>query len=290
MTPNPSNIRDLLEEIETRLQSVKNNAWGDYDNFPEYKDHDIQALNDLKRNIITPPKYSKGRIQAQCLHIAAAMALTKTSLHFLQTGVSINSTDPCGYTPLILASSKNAFMIVCELLKRGADVKHKANDDGVTALHMASGPESTQLLLSAGANPNTYDLEKNTPLHWIAGNAGEQALHSAQLLLESGAKVNTPNRAGETPLFRSAWTDVTPEMTKLLIESGADINHTTPTGETPLWAAIFSGNLPVIRILLEHGADPSAQLDDGLTPLQFALEQAMDEEFIQCLADYGAQG
>lgn len=289
MRPSNASTSSLLEEISDRLESIQKNAWGDYDNYPEYKKHDVDALTQLKNSLQVHAPRCNSRGQIRNLHIAAAMDLPQTALYLLKIGVPLNSPDSCGYTPLILAASKNAFMIVGELLKYGADIKHRADEEGVMALHMTGGAESTQLLLAAGADPNSLDFGKNTPLHWVAGTPDDNALLSAQLLLEAGAKVNAINKAGETPLFRATWTDVNPEMVRLLIAAGADINHTTPSRDTPLWAAVYSANPAVIKILLEHGADPNVRQEKGISPLQFAMEQSMPEEIIQTLAAYGAQ-
>ena len=52
------------------------------------------------------------------------------------------------------------------------------------------------------------------------------------------------------------------------VERGAPINK---TGRTPLHVAAGSGELAVVKLLLEHGADPAARDPEfHATPLQWA--------------------
>ena len=43
------------------------------------------------------------------------------------------------------------------------------------------------------------------------------------------------------------------------------------TGLTPLHLTALKGHLPMVKLLLEVGADPEARVDEGFTPLYFAL-------------------
>ena len=55
------------------------------------------------------------------------------------------------------------------------------------------------------------------------------------------------------------------------------VDHATPTGATPLMMAARSGNLPLVRALLERGADPQKVDDYGHTAWLFALNRACEE-------------
>ena len=55
------------------------------------------------------------------------------------------------------------------------------------------------------------------------------------------------------------------------------VDHATPTGGTPLMMAARSGNLPLVRALLERGADPQKVDGYGHTAWLFALNRACEE-------------
>jgi ankyrin repeat protein len=56
----------------------------------------------------------------------------------------------------------------------------------------------------------------------------------------------------------------------MLIERGADVTAQNNDGETPLHLALQRGQVDVARMLIERGADVTAQNNDGETPLHLA--------------------
>jgi ankyrin repeat protein len=57
----------------------------------------------------------------------------------------------------------------------------------------------------------------------------------------------------------------------MLIEHGADLTARIKGGQTPLHLALQQGQVDVARMLIEHGADATA-LNDRETPLHFPWE------------------
>ena len=58
----------------------------------------------------------------------------------------------------------------------------------------------------------------------------------------------------------------------LLAELGADIHCRRANGRTPLHSAAAFGHAECVRLLLELGADPTAQAEDGSTPSMLVAE------------------
>ncbi len=77
------------------------------------------------------------------------------------------------------------------------------------------------------------------------------------------ANPNGPNESGQTPLLIATENQDIP-MVKALIDLGADPNQVNEiTRENPLFVATINGHHELIRILVEYGADPT--LADNIT-------------------------
>jgi ankyrin repeat protein len=58
----------------------------------------------------------------------------------------------------------------------------------------------------------------------------------------------------------------------MLIERGADVTAQNRDGQTPLHLASRMGQVDVVRMLIERGADPDSPEQDGETPLHLAFQ------------------
>jgi ankyrin repeat protein len=113
----------------------------------------------------------------------------------------------------------------------------------------------------------------------------------AAALVRRGAPVNGESQFGSTPLYTAAVQGEV-EIVRLLLEAGADPNKESPgeTEGTPLCAAASWGRTEVVRLLLEHGADPNLPEranEVPMTALAWARRKHYDET-ARVLLDNGA--
>jgi ankyrin repeat protein len=126
-----------------------------------------------------------------------------------------------------------------------------------------------KLLLAAGANPNTGDLIRTTPLMIAAKNNN---LDFVKLLIDSGANVNLQNTLGTTALLYAFYHRPNIDIVRLLIAAGADVNLKDIEDSTALMLATGWNNPDLTRLILEAGAKTDIQRKrDGTTALMKAV-------------------
>jgi len=167
----------------------------------------------------------------------------------LDNGANVNAKDDHGSTALMLASSTGNLEVVSLLLQKEANVNSK-REDGSTALTMAGyhcQSEVVKLLLARGADVNARVNEGSTALLFAAAPRGPADSPGSMRCLET---------------------------VSLLLAKGVDVNDAKNLlGRTPLIAAAAQGNLEIVKLLLDKGANTDARDKEGKTALTHASEQ-----------------
>ena len=177
---------------------------------------------------------------------------------------------------------------VTDLLAKGSDVNGK-DAQGMTPLGIAAerkNPDMAGLLIDQGAQVSAGNGTKGTALH-IAIMNGD--VNFAELLVSRGADLEAMLPNGFTPLqLAGSWGRV--EIAALLLKNGAKVNSRTG-GSTPLHTAILnSRSYPIVKLLVDYGADIHARAGWGDTPLHTALvNYPRDAEIVKLLLDRGAE-
>jgi ankyrin repeat protein len=114
-----------------------------------------------------------------------------------------------------------------------------------------------------------------TALHLAAFFGQEDA---SKILVERGAEVNLVARHATIHVapLHSAAAGSHSEIVKLLLEHGADPNAAQDGGFTPLHSAAHNDDRESVEALLAAGADPSLANDEGKTPADLAGDQTRD--------------
>jgi ankyrin repeat protein len=111
-------------------------------------------------------------------------------------------------------------------------------------------------LLEGGADPNVKNEAGATALMWAVNDLGK-----TRLLVDKGADVNAHSEDHRTPLLIASGLPGAAPVVKLLLEHGADVNAKAPSlggDTTPLVQAAAIGDEAQFRLLIEHGADVNA--------------------------------
>jgi ankyrin repeat protein len=191
----------------------------------------------------------------------------------LKAGADFRTPLPSGFTPLLFAAREGRIDVVRALLKAGADVNEalqprkpapRGPKPGSSPLILAveNGHfELAVVLLKAGADPNDQ-------------RAGFGALHMISW-------VRKPSRGDDEegnppPIGSGKLTSL--DFVKEMVAHGADVNLPlkkgvsnrgilSRPGATPFLAAASTADVPLLRKLLELGADPRRTNAQGSTPL-----------------------
>src|SRR5262245_39666355 len=206
---------------------------------------------------------------------AAAEGHSDVIRTLLAHGADLHARSNGGFTPLLFAVREGKIGAVKTLLEAGADLNESlprrrggatdktASEPGINAFMLAVENvhyELAAFLLENGADPNSAPL-------------GFTALHQISWLRRPGTGDNNPAPQGSGNMDSL-------EFVRKLVAHGANVNaratkqariNTTvqfrTTGATPFLLASSTADIPLMRLLLELGADPQQPNDYGTTPL-----------------------
>lgn len=204
----------------------------------------------------------------------------------LEQGAGIEACLPGGNTALSLCASKGYHNIARYLLERGAN-PHVLEQNGDSPLFRATwqgDEEMVVLLLEYGADPNWPPKDPEVS---AAGRKGFLSLHRASVmgelgiarqLIRAGADMSMCMSNGGVPLWY-AGANKQSGVCAALLAAGADpdggyenqrLNAGPPPKMEAAWHPVIHkmterGHLPVLRMLLDAGADKDKQDNYGIT-------------------------
>ena len=246
------------------------------------------------------------------LHFAAAHNRNPSiSVVLVEAGNDPNAAAELGMTPLHLAAALNQNgSVISALVEVGADLRTRSAD-GFTPLDLAAlengNAAVVSALIDAGAAPTARSEIGFSAVDLAVANNNPAVVTA---FLRAGSKVRTKfepsddfnevmlglrsasdfNTVGLLPhLCIAAALNENPTVISTLVEAGADPSVQSNNGFTPLHFAAASNNNPaVISTLVEAGADPSVRSKNGFTPLHFAAADTGNPTVITTLVEAGA--
>ena len=251
---------------------------------------------------------------------AAAEGHAPVMSALLEAGADIKATLPSGFTPFFFAVREGRIEAVRLLLEKGIDVNapiqrperpgegnlnpnyvlYRPMPRGLSPIILAVQNGHFELaiaLVDAGANPNDVQMGFS-PLHMLSGVRKPDS--------SDGSDPSTPAGSGRLTSLQFA---------RELVKRGANVNlrlgekaprypatssRIDSPGATPFLFAADRSDVPLMRLLVELGADPMLPNLNNTTPLMAAaglgttepLEEAGEEvearEAVKMLLDLGA--
>lgn len=198
--------------------------------------------------------YSRGYNSSQALFEAIRAGNSDGVYSALKDGINPNIMDDFGTPALILGLTNPD--ITTLLLEFGANPE-EVDNEGRTPLIAATDPRisnktcrSIQALLEHKANPNhtiAYDGSTQIPLVQMYNNYNEMGF------------------VGEFWEKQGIYECNKRELVKLYLQKGADINLRDDSGRGILYFAAMSGDIELVRLLLDSGAKIDPSIDRGNT-------------------------
>jgi ankyrin repeat protein len=221
------------------------------------------------------PNASNTRSKHTALMLAISEGHADVVRALVAAGADVHARSTGGFTPLLFAARQGDRASAAILLDAGAKVDDAASDGSTPLIiAVASGHEETALfLLERGATPHDERLGY-TALH---AAVSKDALTVATALLARGANPNARlNKAPGVVFGRSdgAGTEVRPVTRAIDAASDAGARRAGArdplAGATPFFVAARLVNVPMMKLLVDGGADPNVTLPNRTTPLMVA--------------------
>ena len=213
----------LKEQIPIKTKESPLQTFESVDASHNNNSNDNNNLEEIKENIFEAIKNKRDE--------KTILALAKNNSSNLN-----KKYDEKGYTPFILAVTKNYSISVLEaLLNNGADI-NSLDDNGYTALMYASissPKEIVNYLLDKGAKANIKNNSLDTALHYLI-TRDFCDLNLINKMISAGADINAQNNRGETILHNLVFNGKEELLVNFLSLNDLNVNAVNISNRTIL--------------------------------------------------------
>lgn len=228
----------------------------------------VKLLLAAGADVNVPPIGNSGN----ALEHAALRGHYSTAMLLIEANAKVYDDSLRVRQPIIEAASGGSLPLIQELVKRGAKLSARDEDENSPLICAADvSAEAVKWLLEQGAKTNETNKFGDQPLHLAAG-AGN--LEAVKVLLAAGADVKVAGRDQVTPLHHAVSAGHQ-EMVEILFAAGAVPNGQSVTGWTPLHSASALGHAEIVKLLLARGSDRSIKTKKG----ELAIDLARKKNF-----------
>ncbi|XP_020624487.1 uncharacterized protein LOC110061963 [Orbicella faveolata] len=187
------------------------------------------------------------------LHKAIESGANIETVQFLiEAGISVNSKDSLGMTPLHML-----WFLHCSPLDR---------DNAEKSRHS----QFVKLFVNEGYDVNSQDFFGRALLHYLVAELRQRSL--LQLIISHGADVNIKDRNGVAPLHLACSLKNTSNLEEIIENDNCLVDREDNSGATVFHYTVFSNNQAALKCLLTKCDSCLAAKPDhsGRTPLQLA--------------------
>ncbi len=231
-----------LETYDLLIWAIKNNCIGLLETF-------------ITRNDVSQIQIHENAFPF--IYVAAGCGLTNIVemliLHKYNTPNDMKIGCP---SSLYIASQNGYYDTVNLLIKHNANINCKYKN--FTPLYIASRNGHINIvkkLIAMSADINIYGDDGSTP-YYVACQNGHHKI--VKLLFEAGADTNiiyNNNNNNQTPLYIACYNRHFKTVEIILKYSKNNINNATSSGSFPLFEASKNGDLDIVMILINNGAN-----------------------------------
>ncbi|XP_060058243.1 transient receptor potential cation channel subfamily A member 1 [Erinaceus europaeus] len=284
------NLRKMLRSGEKKepqgvvYQGVEDDMDDSQDSFKVVLEGNLCPLQNFLKKRRKCSRYDD--ISASPLHYAAEEGQVQLMEMILNDSPCevLNMMDNYGNTPLHWAAGKNQVESVRFLLSKGANPNLR-NRSMMAPLHIAVQNFNNEVMKVLTEHSNTnLNLEGengNTAVIIACSKDNSEAL---QILLNKGAKPCKANKWGGYPVHQAAFSGAKKCM-EIILKYGEDhgykrhshINFVNNGRSSPLHMAVQSGDLEMIKMCLDNGAQLDLMENGKCTALHFAATQGATE-------------